>query len=314
MRVNSVEIIGLRDLGYAIPECEETGKTFSENALLKVTHTRKYLQARHRQSLVIGDDSGMSIHALKGEPGVHTRRWTGKVLSDEEIINYCLDQLKAHNDRAADYITAYAISEPNFAPYIIQEKTRGEILNTPRRESYVEGLPFRCLFYMPSIGAMFHEARELSVSRRKNIEIGHEIALDKCRSFIETSLELSRLKDLLAASWSAKTGYYPQLQDKPSTGQCAVSALLIQDFLGGELIKCTAVSKHSKETHFFNRLLDGWEVDLTSSQFPKGTRYENKIVADRNEILSYASTVKRYNKLKDAFYRNLGGLSPLHSG
>jgi XTP/dITP diphosphohydrolase len=65
-----VEIVSAGDLGLAAPE--ETGTTFEENATLKA---RAAAQASGLPSLA--DDSGLSVHALDGEPGVYTADWEG---------------------------------------------------------------------------------------------------------------------------------------------------------------------------------------------------------------------------------------------
>lgn len=178
-------VISLRELGYNIPPCEETGTTFIENAILKVQHTKRYLHGQDTDMLIIGDDSGISIHALGGKPGVHTRRWNGHEMTDNEITEYCLEQLIDKTDRTADYVTVYAILFPHeVTPRIIEGTTRGTILKKPRIESYAPGVPFRALFYIPGLGMMFHEARELPFKQRKHISIGHEDALKECRQVI----------------------------------------------------------------------------------------------------------------------------------
>ena len=86
------EVISFNDLTYDIPDCDETGSTFKENALLKVRNARAHLRSADHQIIVIADDSGMEIDSLGGEPGVFTRRWNGQEMTDNEIINYCLNR------------------------------------------------------------------------------------------------------------------------------------------------------------------------------------------------------------------------------
>ena len=47
------------------------------------------------------DDSGMEIEALNGEPGVFTRRWSGREMSDQEIVDYCLKKLENKANRGS---------------------------------------------------------------------------------------------------------------------------------------------------------------------------------------------------------------------
>jgi XTP/dITP diphosphohydrolase len=66
-----VRLISAKDL--ELPEPEETGTTFEANAELKA---RAAAQATGR--VAIADDSGVAVHALGGEPGIHTARWAGE--------------------------------------------------------------------------------------------------------------------------------------------------------------------------------------------------------------------------------------------
>jgi len=58
----------------SIPEPEETGETFEANALLKAQHS-----AMHANTLALGDDGGLMIHALEGFPGLRSARWVKEV-------------------------------------------------------------------------------------------------------------------------------------------------------------------------------------------------------------------------------------------
>ena len=102
-------------------------------------------------------------------------------------------------------------------------------------------------------------------------------------------------------SWSKET-CYPKLQKKwspqnPALGQCAISALIIQDYFGGDLLYC----KHLK--HFWNKLPNGQEIDLTKSQFPDNTKIcvDKVITGEPTPEYKHNSkslTLERYAKLK----------------
>jgi hypothetical protein len=85
-------------------------------------------------------------------------------------------------------------------------------------------------------------------------------------------LNLSRLRPVLRGAWGPDTCDPVDLADwrpeNPARGQCGVSALVVQDLLGGELILGEV---HANGTcrgyHYWNRLADGTEVDLTRDQF-----------------------------------------------
>lgn len=84
----SIEILSLNDFP-AIPETEETGKTFSENALLKAETIFKKLKLP-----VIADDSGIEVSALNNRPGVLSKRYAGPSASDQDRIKKLLKELK----------------------------------------------------------------------------------------------------------------------------------------------------------------------------------------------------------------------------
>lgn len=93
------EIISFCDLAYDIPDCDETGTTFRENARLKVRNARRHLRGDDKNLIVVGDDSGMRISYLNGEPGVYTRRWNGSEMTDEAItliaLTRCVERIIA---------------------------------------------------------------------------------------------------------------------------------------------------------------------------------------------------------------------------
>jgi hypothetical protein len=87
--------------------------------------------------------------------------------------------------------------------------------------------------------------------------------------------DLERLRPIVRAGWGADTCDPHDLPDwhpgNPARGQCGVTALLVQDLLGGELILGEVVAGDARVGyHYWNRLPDGREVDLTADQFHPG--------------------------------------------
>lgn len=110
------------------------------------------------------------------------------------------------------------------------------------------------------------------------------------RTDIEQRLEKSWSKESSANShWS--------LNNK-ALGQCAVSALIVQDMLGGKLMRTIGPDGSS---HYFNVLIDGVRYDTTAGQFNKPVDYDPAEERTREYVLSFPDTVKRYQILKDAF-------------
>lgn len=101
-----VNIKSLDDFG-PIPEVEEDGKTFEENAIKKASHTAKLLGVP-----ALADDSGLVVKALGGAPGVLSARYAGEYGSDEEKYNKLLKEMKGKTDRSAYFECSIAIAKP----------------------------------------------------------------------------------------------------------------------------------------------------------------------------------------------------------
>lgn len=181
---NLFDIMSLNDISENLPDFNEIGVTFKENAKDKVKDTRKKLSSKFDNYTIIADDSGMTIDALNGEPGVYTRRWKGYKMTDLEIIDHCLLLLLNQKNRNASYVSCFAISIPNKKIKIIKDESRGVILNKQNISSFLPGMPFRSLFYVPELKMMFHKARELNNNELNNYHLGHNEAMKKIIEYL----------------------------------------------------------------------------------------------------------------------------------
>lgn len=90
-------------------------------------------------------------------------------------------------------------------------------------------------------------------------------------------MTLNQLKRRIRKAWCLKTRSRnikgPWTPGRPADGQCAVTALVVQDLFGGRIIKVAAVLGDWSGAHYLNVLPDNTIVDLTKSQFLKGTSY-----------------------------------------
>lgn len=117
-------------------------------------------------------------------------------------------------------------------------------------------------------------------------------------------VNLTDLELVLQRAWSADTSASPTWSAEcPSAGQCAVTALLLQDYFGGELLRGVVCG----ESHYWNRLPDGTEVDLTAQQFAEYRVDTPPEVRDRSYVLSFPATVRRYHLLRAAVASLLQG-------
>jgi hypothetical protein len=73
----------------------------------------------------------------------------------------------------------------------------------------------------------------------------------------------------LHGAWNAKTGYANEnwSADNPARGQCVVTSLVVQDYLGGDLVRFAVTGEGINEKHYCNVLEDGTLIDVTRSQY-----------------------------------------------
>ena len=120
-----IEIFSPTQAGLSTEKVEETGNSYQENARLKI---EPYLRQEAAKKFVIcGDDSGMEIEVLSREPGIYTRRWNGREMSDEEIIKYALDKLKGKKNRKVTSRTVLAYSNKGNPVAYVEGELNGRI-------------------------------------------------------------------------------------------------------------------------------------------------------------------------------------------
>jgi XTP/dITP diphosphohydrolase len=110
-----------------LPEVEETGATFTENALLKARAS-----ADATGLPAVADDSGLVVDALRGEPGVRSARYAGDHGDDQANLRLVLDRLGASNQRSARFVCVAALVLPNGDQVWETGTMEGEITREPR--------------------------------------------------------------------------------------------------------------------------------------------------------------------------------------
>src|SRR5690242_13768232 len=127
---------GLRDLQIQalpriteIPQPEETGSTFEQNAVLKACYYSQFTDG-----LVFADDSGLAVDSLHGEPGVRSARYAGEAATDAENNALLLRNLSAVTDRSARFICVIALARAGQVLGTAYGSVEGEILQHERGE------------------------------------------------------------------------------------------------------------------------------------------------------------------------------------
>jgi XTP/dITP diphosphohydrolase len=126
--VPGVEVLGLRDVPE-YPEAPETGATFEENALLKAREAVRYTGLP-----AVADDSGLTVDALNGMPGVLSARWSGRHGDDDANTALLLGQVADVPDerRGAAFVCAAALVTPDGTERVIERQWRGRLIREKR--------------------------------------------------------------------------------------------------------------------------------------------------------------------------------------
>ena len=162
----NVEVLSLDDIGYE-GDIEENGTTFEENALIKAN------VAASSGYIGIADDSGITVDALNGEPGVYSARFAAMHNyagghDDEANNQLLLELLKETPDekRGGAYVCCVACVMPNGENFTVRGEVRGRILHEYHGTG---GFGYDPLFYYEPFGKTFAEVsaeEKHSVSHR----------------------------------------------------------------------------------------------------------------------------------------------------
>lgn len=122
------DVVSLKDEGI-VSEPEETGSAFAENARIKA---RAVFDKTH--CACVADDSGLSVDALDGEPGVYTARYAGANATDSENNAKLLKNMKnlPEQSRQASFKCALCMILENGDEIAVEGECRGTIAESPR--------------------------------------------------------------------------------------------------------------------------------------------------------------------------------------
>jgi XTP/dITP diphosphohydrolase len=139
-----IEIVPQGRLGVA--GADEPHASFVENALAKARHA-----SRSSGLPALADDSGICVHALGGEPGVHSARFAGEPASDARNNEKLVRLLAQKADRRARYYCVIVLlrraDDPE--PVVAEGSWVGEIVDAPRGEN---GFGYDPHFFLPDLG------------------------------------------------------------------------------------------------------------------------------------------------------------------
>ncbi len=155
----AVDIMDLSDFG-PIPEVEEDGWTFDENAYKKASFAARVLGLP-----AIADDSGLAVEALGGAPGVHSARYAGENATDEDRCRKLLKEMEGKKNRKAAFECVISVAVPNGVALTYEARCEGEITKTLIGSN---GFGYDPVFYYSPKGKTFAE-----MSREEKNRVSH---------------------------------------------------------------------------------------------------------------------------------------------
>ena len=171
----NLRIYGLSDFSD-VPEIEEDGQSFTENALKKARFYSSYFG-----KLTLADDSGLEVASLKGEPGVHSARYAGERASSQENNQKLLEEMQGVpiSKRGARFRCIVAVRSPGGREVLAEGSCTGRI---GFKEKGRKGFGYDPLFILPRAGRTM---AELSLEEKNRISHRGK-ALRKIRKVIQS--------------------------------------------------------------------------------------------------------------------------------
>jgi XTP/dITP diphosphohydrolase len=167
-----IEIRNLNDFG-PIPEVEEDGTSFEENAYKKAAFAARVLGFP-----ALADDSGLVVEALGGAPGVYSARYAGEKATDSDRCDKLLRAMKGQKHRAAAFECVISIAVPEGPALTYEARCEGEIAHQPRGHN---GFGYDPVFFYPAYNKTF---AEMSMAEKSGIS-HRGLALQELRSEFE---------------------------------------------------------------------------------------------------------------------------------
>ncbi|CAN2049421.1 dITP/XTP pyrophosphatase [Candidatus Magnetomoraceae bacterium gMMP-1] len=152
-------IKNLDDFG-AIPEVEEDGDTFDENAYKKASFASRILGLP-----AMADDSGLTVEALNGAPGVHSARYAGKNATDEQRLEKLLQQMQGKTDRKAAFECVISLAVPTGPALTYENRCEGIITEKPEGSN---GFGYDPVFFYPPFNKTFAQ-----LTREEKNQVSH---------------------------------------------------------------------------------------------------------------------------------------------
>lgn len=173
-------------------EIIEDGNTFKDNALIKARVV--YTALGDSDAIVIADDSGISVDALDGAPGIYSARYGGENASDKDNLNKLIDAIKAKgiDGSQAHYTAAIAVVSRE-GERCVHGWMHGRVITSPRGEN---GFGYDPMFipdgYEATLGELGDEVKKGLSHRSKALELA-KILIDQIK-FLRSHAGIDAIK------------------------------------------------------------------------------------------------------------------------
>ena len=179
--LSQISLVTPRDWPTTLPEVEEDGTTFAENALLKARAL-----ANATGLIALADDSGLCVDALGGRPGLYSARWAGPNTTDAERNNFLLTEMRdvPVEKRQARFVCVVALASPDGQSATAEGICRGVILTEPVGDG---GFGYDPLLLLPQ----FQRTMAQLTAEEKNDVSHRAVAISKIASRLPDFLRLT---------------------------------------------------------------------------------------------------------------------------
>lgn len=176
-KAHDVDVLPVSQMKEITPP-EETGSTFEENARIKAEYYSRHVPGE----ILIADDSGLTVKALNGDPGVRSARYAedgGVVTDDPDEANNRLLLERARripdSERQCAFVCSIAAARDGRTLQVFTADAKGVLLRGPRGNN---GFGYDPMFYFPDLGKSFAE-----LTREEKLRVSHRGAA--FRKFLE---------------------------------------------------------------------------------------------------------------------------------
>ena len=176
--ISEIEVVSMKDAGI-LDDIVEDGLTFEENAMIKAKAVSKY------GYIGVADDSGLSVDALGGAPGIYSARYAGEHGNDKKNNQKLLKDMQGIGERDGAFVCAIACAFPegiDFENFCVRGECKGRILCEEKGEG---GFGYDPLFFVEEYGRTYAELSSEEKNKISHRAVATELFVNKFRKSFE---------------------------------------------------------------------------------------------------------------------------------